>query len=62
MGYFLVRYASRVINYYVGERFKDSFRLATMNCGESYKQFTLIIYESRVVIWGIFKSGTTLEL
>ena len=30
--------------------------------GQSYKQFTLIIYDSRVVIWGIFKSGTTLEL
>ena len=28
---------------------------------QSYKQFTLVIYESRVVIWGIFKSGTTLE-
>ena len=30
-------------------------------CGQSYKHFTLVIYESRVVIWGIFKSGTTLE-
>ena len=29
--------------------------------GQSYKQFTLVIYVSRVVIWGIFKSGTTLE-
>ena len=29
--------------------------------GQSYKQFTLVIYDSRVVIWGIFKSGTTLE-
>ena len=29
--------------------------------GQSYKQFTLVIYKSRVVIWGIFKSGTTLE-
>ena len=29
--------------------------------GQSYKQFTLVNYESRVVIWGIFKSGTTLE-
>ena len=33
-----------------------------VSCGQSYKQFTLVIYESRVVIWGIFKSGTTLEL
>ena len=31
------------------------------NCGQSYKQFTLIIYESRVVIWGIFKSVMSLE-
>ena len=30
-------------------------------CGQSYKQFMLIIYKSRVVIWGIFKSGRTLE-
>ena len=29
--------------------------------GQSYKQFTLVVYESRVVIRGIFKSGTTLE-
>ena len=30
--------------------------------GQSYKQFTIVIYDSRVVIWGNFKSGTTLEL
>ena len=29
--------------------------------GQSYKQFTLVIYDYRVVIWGIFQSGTTLE-
>ena len=29
--------------------------------GQYNKQFTLIIYDSRVVIWGIFKLGTTLE-
>ena len=29
--------------------------------GQSYKQFTLVIYQSRVKIWGIFKSGATLE-
>ena len=28
---------------------------------QSYKQFMLVIYDSRVIIWGIFKSGTTLE-
>ena len=31
-------------------------------CGQFYKQFMLVIYESRVVIWGIFKSGTTLDV
>ena len=30
--------------------------------GQSYNQFTLVIYESRIVKWGIFESGTTLEL
>ena len=30
-------------------------------CGQSYKHFTIVNYDSRVVIWGIFKSGTTLE-
>ena len=29
--------------------------------GQSFKQFTLVIYKSRVVIWGIFKSGLTPE-
>ena len=29
--------------------------------GQSYKHFTLVNYDSRVIIWGIFKSGTTLE-
>ena len=29
--------------------------------GQSYKHFTLVNYESRVIIWDIFKSGTTLE-
>ena len=29
--------------------------------GQSYKHFMLINYDSRVVIWGIFQSGTTLE-
>ena len=30
-------------------------------CDQSYKHFTLVNYDSRVVIWGIFKSGSTLE-
>ena len=29
--------------------------------GQSYKHFTIVNYDSRVVICGIFKSGTTLE-
>ena len=30
-------------------------------CGQSYKHFMLVNYDSRVVIWGIFQSGMTLE-
>ena len=30
-------------------------------CGQSYKGSMIVNYNSRVVIWGIFKSGTTLE-
>ena len=30
--------------------------------GQSYKHFMLVNYNSRVVIWGIFQSGATLEL
>ena len=30
-------------------------------CGKSYKASTIINYDSRVVIKGFFKSGTTLE-
>ena len=32
-----------------------------LTSGQSYKHFTIVNYDSRVVIWGIFKSGTTLE-
>ena len=31
-------------------------------CGQSYKGSRIVNYDSRVVIWGIIKSGTTLEL
>ena len=34
---------------------------AFLSSGQSYKHFTLVNYDSRVVIWGIFQSGTTLE-
>ena len=30
-------------------------------CGRSYKHFTIVIYNPRVVIWSVFKSGTTPE-
>ena len=30
-------------------------------CGQSYKHFMLVNYDYRVVIWGIFQSGTTQE-
>ena len=31
------------------------------HCGQSYKGSTIVNYDSRVIKWGIFKSGTTLE-
>ena len=36
-------------------------QVASADCGQSYKHFTLVNYDSRVVIWGIFQSGMTLE-
>ena len=36
-------------------------KIGRETCGQSYKQFTLVNYDSRVLIWGIFKSGMTLE-
>ena len=30
--------------------------------GQSYKAFMIVNYDSRVLIWGIFKSSTTVEL
>ena len=46
--------------------FKELFlifdcQVLILTSGQSYKTFTLVNYDSRVVIWGIFKSGTTLE-
>ena len=31
------------------------------SCGQSYKASTIVNYDSRVIIWGIFESGTTIE-
>ena len=42
----------------VGEIGPNSKRLCS---GQSYNQFTIVIYDSRVVIWVNFKSNTTLE-
>ena len=35
--------------------------VASNTSGQSYKHFMLVNYDSRIVIWGIFQSGTTLE-
>ena len=32
-----------------------------LTSGQSYKHFTIVIYDPRDVIWSIFKSVTTLE-
>ena len=34
--------------------FEDRFVLEAYICGQSYKQFTIVIYKSRVLIWAIF--------
>ena len=41
--------------------FASLYNLIKLCSGQSYKHFTLVNYDSRVVIWGIFQSGTTLE-
>ena len=43
-------------------RNSDSKKTEKMTSDQSYKHFTIVNYDSRVIIWGIFKSGTTLEL
>ena len=43
---------------------EDIFRFLNehiLSCGQSYKHFKLVNYDSWVVIWGIIKSGTTLK-
>ena len=42
----------------VSQQFKIFFVLYGTN-GQSYKHFTIIIYIPRVIIWSVFKSGTT---
>ena len=37
------------------------FSIPKDHCGQSYKHFALVNYDSKVVIWGNFQSGTTLE-
>ena len=38
----------------------DASPPSSLRC-QSYKHFTLVNYDSWVVIWGIFQSGTALE-
>ena len=38
-----------------------SLTMGEVTSGKSYKGSTIVNYDSRGVIWGIFKSGTTLE-
>ena len=40
---------------------KIAWRQSHVTSGQSYNHFTIVNYDSSVVIWGIFKSGTTLE-
>ena len=40
---------------------RRSYKDPKKRCGQSYKGSTIVNYDSRVVIRGIFKSGTTLE-
>ena len=42
------------------QKYRDRGRQMEI-CGQSYKHFTIVIYDPRVVIWGVFKSGTALE-
>ena len=35
--------------------------IGTYICAQSYKHFMLIKYDSRVIIWDIFRSGMTVE-
>ena len=54
----LLNYTSLYLNtllYYTFSLYYDT------SCGQSYKHFTIVNYDSRVVTWGIFKSCTTLE-
>ena len=39
----------------------DNQKVRTEASGQSYKHFTIIIYDPRVIIRGVFKSGMTLE-
>ena len=38
-----------------------TFATGSRTFGHCYKHFMLVNYDSRVIIWGIFKSGMTLE-
>ena len=39
----------------------ESKPVKVLASGQSYKHFMIVIYNPRVIIWGVFKSGTSLE-
>ena len=47
-----------IFEFFLAKVMRESHKLIS---GQSYKTFMLVNYDSRVVIWGIFKSGMTLE-
>ena len=53
----------KVVQYPISKIFYRGFQTYKIiySSGQYYKHFTLVNYDSRVVIWGIFQSGTTLE-
>ena len=40
---------------------QDHWPQQEVTSGQSYKHFTIVIYDPRVVIWSIFKSGQNLQ-
>ena len=55
MGYFQVRYDSRVVIYNHEMFIRLAAGAQNLARGQSYKTFTLVNYNSRVIIWGYFK-------
>ena len=49
------------LSHYLRKKSSNTLSPEMAYCVQSYKSSTIVNYDSRVVIWGIFKSGTTLE-